>query len=51
VRHVREELGLVLRGERELLGLLLQRLPGLLHLLVLALDLDVLVGEEAGLLL
>ena len=51
VRHVREELGLVLRGERELRGLLLQRLPGLLHLAVLALHLLVLVGEQARLLL
>ena len=49
VRHVREELGLVLRGERELLGLLLERLAGLLDLAVLALDLDVLLGEQARL--
>ena len=32
VRHVGEELGLVLRGERELLGLLLERLARLLDL-------------------
>ena len=51
VRHVGEELGLVLRGERELLGLLLERLAGLLDLLVLALDLLVLVGEQPRLLL
>ena len=51
VRHVGEELGLVLRGERELLGLLLERVPGLLDLLVLALDLDVLLGEQLRLLL
>ena len=38
VRHVGQELGLVLRRERELLGLLFQRLAGLLDLLVLALD-------------
>ena len=51
VRHVREELGLVLGRERELLGLLFQRLAGLLDFLVLALDLLVLVGEQAGLFL
>ena len=51
VRHVGEELGLVLRGERELLGLLLQRLAGLLHFLVLALDLLVLVRQQPRLLL
>src|SRR4029079_2633918 len=51
VRHVREELGLVLRGERQLLGLFLQRLPRLLDFLVLALDLLVLVGQQAGLVL
>ena len=51
VRHVGQELGLVLGGERELLGLLLQRLAGLLHLLVLALHLLVLVHQQAGLLL
>ena len=45
VRHVGEELGLVLRGQRQLLGLLLERAPRLLDLLVLALDLDVLLGE------
>ena len=51
VRHVREELGLVLRRERELLGLLLEGLPRLLDLLVLRLDLDVLLGEQRRLLL
>ena len=45
VRHVGEELGLVLRGQRQLLGLLLERAPRLLDLLVLALDLDVLLGQ------
>ena len=45
VRHVGEELGLVLRGERQLGGLLLERAAGLLDLLVLALDFDVLLGE------
>jgi len=51
VRHVGEELRLVLRGERELLGLLLERLARLLDLLVLALDFLVLVREQPGLLL
>ena len=51
VRHVGEELALVLGGERELLGLLLQRLAGLLDLGVLALDLLVLVRQQPGLLL
>ena len=51
VRHVREELGLVLRGQRELLGLFFQRLAGLLDLLVLALHLDVLLGQQLGLVL
>ena len=45
VRHVGEELGLVLRGERELGRLLFERAAGLLDFLVLALDLDVLLGE------
>ena len=45
VRHVREELGLVARGERELGGLLLDRPARLVDLLVLALDLGVLRGE------
>jgi hypothetical protein len=51
VRHVGEELGLVLRRERELLGLFLERLARLLDLLVLALDLLVLVREQPRLLL
>ena len=51
VRHVGEKLGLVLRGEGELLGFLLESFASLLHLLVLALHLHVLVGEEAGLFL
>jgi len=45
VRHVGEKLRLVLRGERELRRLLLQCLPRLLDLLVLALHLDVLIGQ------
>ena len=51
VRHVGEELGLVLGGQGQLLGLLLERLAGLLDFLVLALDFLVLVGEQPGLLL
>ena len=51
VRHVGQELGLVLGGEGQLLGLFLQRLAGLLDFLVLALDLDVLLGQQPGLLL
>ena len=50
VRHVRQELGLVLRGERKLLRLVLERAARLLDLLVLALDLGVLLGELLGLL-
>ena len=46
VRHVGQELGLVLRGERQLGGLLLERVAGLLDLGVLALDLGVLLGEQ-----
>ena len=49
VRHVREELRLVLRGERELGRLLFERAPRLLDFLVLALDFDVLLGELLGL--
>ena len=49
VRHVRQELGLVLRGERQLGGLFLQRAAGLLDLGVLALHLGVLLGEQPGL--
>ena len=51
VRHVGQELGLVLRGERELLGLFFQRLAGLLDFLVLALDFLVLVRQQPRLLL
>ena len=51
VRHVGEELRLVLRRQRELLGLLLELLLGQLDLPVLALDLGVLPREEPGLLL
>ncbi len=48
VRHVRQELGLVLRGQRQLRRLLLERAASLLHFLVLALDFDVLLGELFG---
>ena len=51
VRHVGEELGLVLRGERQLGRLFLERAAGLLDFLVLALDLDVALGELLRLLL
>ena len=47
VRHVGQELALVLRGQRELLGLLLQLLLGQLDLAILALDLRLLRGELA----
>jgi hypothetical protein len=46
VRHVGQELGLVLRGQRQLGGLFLERAAGLLDLGVLALDLGVLLGEQ-----
>ena len=51
VRHVGQELGLVLRGQRQLGRLLLQRAARLLDLLVLALHLDVALGELLRLLL
>ena len=51
VRHVGEEFRLVLRGQRELGRLLLQRAARLLDFLVLALDLDVALGELLRLLL
>ena len=51
MRHVGEELRLVFRSQRELGRLLLERAPRLLDLLVLALDLDVLLGELLRLLL
>ena len=51
VRHVGEELRLVLRGEREFGGLFLERAARLLDLLVLALHLDVVLGELLRLLL
>ena len=49
VRHVGQELGLVLGGQRELLGLLLQRQLGLLDLAVLGFDLGLLLGQQARL--
>ena len=51
VGHVREELRLVLRGQRELGGLVLERHLGLLDLVVLLLDLRLLVGQQACLFL
>ena len=51
VGHVRQELRLVLGGQGELLGLLLEGRAGLLDFLVLLLDLDVLLGQQGGLLL
>ena len=51
VRHVGEEFRLVLRGQRQLGGLFLQRAAGLLDFLVLALDFDIALGELLRLLL
>ena len=51
VRHVGQEFRLVLRGERQLGRLFLQRAAGLLDFLVLALDFDVALGELLRLLL
>ena len=48
VRHVREELGLVLGSKRELGCLFFQSAPRLLHFLVLAFDFGVLIGELLG---
>ena len=45
VRHVGQEFRLVLRGQRQLGGLFLERAAGLLDFLVLALHLDVALGE------
>ena len=45
VRHVREELGLILRGQREFRGFFFERAPGLFDFHVLALDLRVSLGE------
>jgi hypothetical protein len=50
VGHVGEELRLVPRRDRQLLGLLLQQAFGELDVLVLAFHLDVLLGQAAGLL-
>jgi len=49
--HVGQELRLVARGQRQLRRLLLDGAAGLLDLLVLALDLEVALGELGGLLL
>ena len=45
VRHVREELGFVLRSKRELRRFFFERATRLLHFAVLAFHLDVLLGE------
>ena len=45
MRHVSQELGLVLRRQSQLLGLLFQGAAGLLDFLIFALDLNVLFGE------
>ena len=45
MRHVGEELGLVLRRQRQFCGLLLERAARLLDLVVLAFDLDVLLSQ------
>src|SRR6185295_18886270 len=49
VGHVREELGLVFRRERQLSGLFLERAASLLDLGVFALDFGVLLGKQLGL--
>ena len=46
VAHVRQEFALVLRGERELLGLFFERGLGLLDFLVLGFDFGLLLGEQ-----
>ena len=51
VRHVGEEFGLVLRCQRKFGRLFFQRAPGLFDFLVLALHLDVTLGELLSLLL
>ena len=51
VRHVGQELGLVLRSQRQLGRLFFQRAAGLLDFLILALDFNVALGELLGLLL
>ena len=51
VAHVGQELRLVARGQRQLRRLLFDGAAGLLDLLVLALDLEVALGELGGLLL
>jgi hypothetical protein len=51
VRHVGEELGLVLRRQRQLLGSGLQLLAGLLDLQILGLDVPVLGDQQGGLFL
>ena len=48
VRHVGQEFGFVLRGEREFLGLFFDCAAGLFDFLVLAFDFDVLLGKLLG---
>ena len=50
VAHIGQEFRLVLRGERQLAGLLFQCAAGLLDFLVLAFHLVILFGELLGLL-
>ena len=51
VAHIGEELGLVLGGQRQLLGLLLDRAPGHVDLEILGLDLALFILEQLRLLL
>ena len=51
VAHIGQELGLVLRGQRELLGLLLDRAAGHVDLEILGLDLALLIFEQLRLFL
>ena len=46
MRHVREELGLVLRSHRKLFGFFLQRAAGPFDFLVLAFDFEVLFRQK-----
>ena len=51
VRHVGQELRLVLGGQGQLLGLFFQRLAGLFDFDVLAFDFGILMGQQLGLFL
>ena len=48
VRHVGQEFRFILGSQRQLAGLLLQRLAGLFHFAVLAFHFHVLVGQQLG---